>query len=364
MGLHLHRYKYLWAKCTRRETIINAWKKLRKGKTKRRKVKQIENDFDAWVDRMQEMMINTYPGGNPAKMFEAPKHKVKYVFEHGKIREIYRPGIIEQWVHHIVVQVLGPIIDKFSYKYSCGSMPKRGGVYGKNYLRKQIKINHGFRYFAKLDIRHFFNHIRIDIVIEKLYTFIEDDWFMFLLKRIFMHFKVGMPLGFYPSQWLANFVLSQMDFMITRSRPIAYIRYVDDMVICDNSKKRLHEIIFKIKHELGKLRLKLKSNFQVIKFIYFSKGRPIDFMGFVFKRRNVILRKRIIRGIVRMTNRIHSHNFISLSQARSILSRFGWFKHTDCKRFFNEDIKPLISIRSLKKIVRKSDTSPLLTFAS
>lgn len=271
IGLHLHRYKYLWAKCCMKETIINAWIKLRKGKTKRKRVKEVEENFEYWVNYVQEILINTRPGGNPDKMFTPPKHKVKLVFEHGKEREIYRPGIIEQWVHHVVIQVLGPIINKYSYKYSCGSMPNRGGVYGKKYLERQIKYHRGFKYYMKLDIRHFFKHVRISIVLHKLQTFIEDDWLIFLINRIFMHFKIGMPLGFYPSQWLANYILSPIDFMIVRSRPKAYIRYVDDMIICDNSKRRLRDIFYKIKRELGKLRLKVKSNYQIVRFYISSK---------------------------------------------------------------------------------------------
>lgn len=104
----LHTYKYLHRKCCERGVIVAAWKKLRKGKTTRREVIKIEADFDYYVDKMQTMIRNTRPGGDPDLQFWPEKHKARTVFEHGKEREIFCPTIWEQWVHHIVIQVLPP----------------------------------------------------------------------------------------------------------------------------------------------------------------------------------------------------------------------------------------------------------------
>lgn len=205
----LHTYKYLHRKCCERGVIVAAWKKLRKGKTTRREVIKIEADFDYYVDKMQTMIRNTRPRGDPDLQFWPEKHKARTVFEHGKEREIFCPTIWEQWVHHIVIQVLSPIVTRYAYKDSCGSMPKRGGVYGKR--RMERLIAKGFRYFAKLDIRHFFKSVRQDIVVGMLEELICDEWFIYLIRRIFWQFPRSLPLGFYPSQWLANFVLCPVE---------------------------------------------------------------------------------------------------------------------------------------------------------
>lgn len=65
----LRRYKYLWAKCQNRDVILAAWRKLRKGKTKRKEVQIIEADFDHYVDLMIETLKETRPGGDPEKKF-------------------------------------------------------------------------------------------------------------------------------------------------------------------------------------------------------------------------------------------------------------------------------------------------------
>lgn len=351
-------YKYLWKRCLDEEVIKKAWKKLRKGKTERDDVIRIDGNLDYYVKKMQEQLRNTRPGEveHPELAFCPPPHIPHTVFEHGKERTIFCPSIWEQWVHHIIVQVLGPIIIKHSYKYSCGSMPKRGSHYGKRKMERIIKK--GFRNFAKLDIRHFFNSIRIDVVIVSLSKIIDDDWFLYLIRLCFKHFQKGLPLGFYLSQWLANFILHEMDEAIIREDPDGFIRYMDDMTIADNSKKKLWKIIAIIRIELGKLRLKLKGNYAVAKFEYTKKngktiGRPVDFMGFVFHRNKTLLRKKILIRTTRFARRLSKVTHISRGQAQSMTSRAGWFRYTNTYNVWLEYIKPYVNIKALKKIISK-----------
>lgn len=359
MKSHLHKYKYLWRECTKREVVIAAWKKLRKGKTRRREVIKIEKDFDKNVDLMIETLQNTRPGGDPEKEFKPLKYEPKTVVEHGKERQIYCPKIWEQWVHHVIIQVLAPIVMRMSYPLSCGSMPKRGGVYGKRHLMRAIK-KMKFKYFIKLDIRHFFNNTRLDVIIHELKHYVEDDWFIYLVNRTFMYFKKGLPLGFYISQWLANFVLTRVDHFIARQNKAIYVRYMDDFVIGGYNKKQLHILIKMIELKLKTLKLRLKDNYQVIKFIFRNKknrkkmtGREIDFMGFLFDRSHVILRERIMLKATRFASRLSKLERICVKQAQGMISRLGWFKHTSTKIVYLDYIQEKISLASLKGIVRR-----------
>lgn len=351
-------YKYLWKKCLDENVIRNAWKKLRKGKTNRKDVIKIDADLDRYVGIMQESLRNTRPGEveHPELAFVAPKHIPHIVYENGKERIIYCPTIWEQWVHHIVVYVLAPIIMEHSYKYSCGSIPKRGSHYGKRQLERLIKK--GFRNFAKLDIRHFFNSIRLSVVIDSLREIIYDEWFIYLIGVIFAHFQKGLPLGFYLSQWLANFILRTLDQKIVDEKPAGFIRYVDDILIADDNKKKLRKILTIVKMELGRLRLKLKRNFQICKFWFVKKtgkiiGRCIDFMGFVFNRIATVLRKKIMIRSVRCAKRIGKCEKIAVGQALSMISRAGWFKHTNTRSVWENYIKPNVNIKKLKGIISR-----------
>jgi hypothetical protein len=301
-------------------------------------------------------MKETRPGGDPDKQFTPTIKTGRTIFEHGKERKTYSPNIWEQWVHHIVAQVLAPIITKHAYRYSCGSMPKRGSLYGKRHMERLIRK--GFRYFAKLDVRHFFDSVRLDIAIRELEELIDDSWFMYLLRRIFLQFRKGLPLGFYISQWLANFVLRRVDAAILAAAPGGYVRYMDDMVLTDNNKRKLHRIVGIMAKALGRLRLKLKGNRTVARFIYKKKdekttGRPIDFMGFLFTRKNTILRKSIMIRATRFARRLSRAAKVAPRQALSMVSRAGWFKHTDTRHVWNNYIKGKVNIRALKRIISR-----------
>lgn len=185
------------------------------------------------------------------------------------------PEIHEQWLHHIIVLILEPIITATAYPYSCGSFPKRGAHYGKRQIERWLLHDKkGTRCFAKLDIRHFYDNIRLKILMRELRIRIKDEWFLYIVELCLRGFNKGIPLGFYISQWLANYLLEPLDKLITEKLGLPkLLRYMDDIVIFASSKKVLHAAIAEIKQLLGqRFRLKLKDNYQVCKF-YFEKQR-------------------------------------------------------------------------------------------
>ena len=120
---------------------------------------------------------------------------------------------------------------------------------------------------------------------------IKDDWFLYIIGLCLQGFNKGIPLGFYISQWLANYLLEPLDRLITEVLGLPKLqRYMDDIVIFASSKKVLQRAIVEIRKMLGqRFRLKLKHNYQVCKF-YYEKGkrkigRALDFMGFIFYRK-------------------------------------------------------------------------------
>ena len=141
-----------------------------------------------------------------------------------------------------------------------------------------------------------------------------------------------------------------------KEHPDGYIRYMDDIVVSDDNKKKLRRILTVIKIELGKLQLKLKRNYQICKFWFVKKtgkviGRFIDFMGFVFKPFATVLRKKIMVRACRCAERISKVDKISGRQAQSMLSRCGYFTHTDTYHTWLERIKPKINVKQLKRVV-------------
>lgn len=359
-------YKYLYRKMLDEQTVRKAYKKLRKGKTKRKEIQFIDEHLDEEVAKMIEMIRNTRPGEveHPELAFVPCQRTPRYIREHGKIRRIYMPEIHEQWLHHIIVLILEPIITATAYPYSCGSFPKRGAHYGKRQMERWIKSGEGIRNFAKIDIRHFYDNIQVCILMRELRIRIKDDWFLYIVELCFRGIKKGIPLGFYISQWLANYLLEPLDRMITEKLGIKkFIRYMDDMTFFDNSKKKLHEAIVAIMQFLGRrFRLKLKHNYQVCKFDFVKKtgkriGRVIDFMGFVFFRSRTVIRKSIMLSATRLASKMNRAKEQLRGYYRkhieAMISYMGWFSCTDTYQCYEERIKPQVNIGNLKRIISK-----------
>lgn len=361
-------YKYLYRRMLDENIIRKAYKKLRKGKTKRIEIQKIDADLDNEVAAMRRMIENTKPPDVPVehpKLAYRPKRRTpKLIKEKGKLRKIFMPEIHEQWLHHIIVLILEPIITATAYPYSCGSFPKRGAHYGKKALLKIIRKGKNIRNFAKIDIRHFYDSIRLDVLMRELRIRIKDELFLYIVELCLQGFKKGIPLGFYISQWLANYLLEPLDRFITEKLGIKnLIRYMDDIVMGDNNKKKLHKAIAEIKQFIGRrFRLKLKKNYQVFKFSFQKKngkviGRVIDFMGFLFFRNRTTMRKAILLSATRLAKKLarakEAGRGYFKKHLEAMLSYIGWFSCTDTYDAYQDYIKLLIKVRQLKQIISK-----------
>lgn len=346
--------------------IREAFYKMRKGKTRRKELIKIEQNLNIEIRTMRKMIENTKPPDVPVEhpelVFKPVRHRVSRIMDAGKEREIYKPEIHELWLQHIIMLILGPIIQNRSYRYSCGSMPKRGGHYGKKVIEKWIR-NGEIRYFIKADIRHFYKNIQVKIVMRYLRRIIKDEWFLYIIELCFKWFRKGLPLGFYISQWLANYLLEPMDYAIAKVEK-HYVRYVDDIIIAGKNKKKLAKLLVRIRMCLGRwYRLKMKRNYQICKFDYTKKektvGRPIDFMGFVFYKNRTSFRKHTMVAATRIARKIYKRTQekkrIYLKDAKAMLSRLGWFSSTDTYDIYERRIKPFVKIKKLKKIISKED---------
>ena len=363
-------YKYLYQRMLDRDVIRLAYKKLRKGKTKRREIIAIDANFDAEVEAMREMILNTKPPGveveHPELAYKPHKRTPKIIYEHNKARKIFMPEIHEQWLHHIIVLVVEPIIVRTSYQFSCGSFPNRGAHKAKRQLERWIRAGKGIRHFAKIDIRHFYDSIRLRVLIKELSIRIKDEWFLYIIELCLKGFKKGIPLGFYISQWLANYLLEPLDYFITETLGFKImVRYMDDIVFMGDNKKKLHAAIIEIKKFLGRrFRLKLKRTFIVAKFIYHTKtgrtiGRRINYMGFLFDRDKTTVRKCIMLQATRLAARLsrkkQKNKRIYHRHVCAMVSYMGWFNWTDTYNCYLKWIKPYVNVGKLKRIISKLD---------
>lgn len=301
------------------EIMDEALNNASKGKTNRPDVKRIFKNVEWLKGKLREKILS----GSLVPL-KHKAHEINDGFTRKKriiIQPYFNVNRPEQWLQHIVVLTLKPLMLNGMYEFSCGSVPRRGVHYGKKYLEKFIKSNpKKIRYVLKLDIKKFYQNIPIDLLKERFQEKIKDEK---MLKLIFFILdsnvgfletgeiiRQGLPIGFYTSQWFANWFLQPLDHYTKEElKAPFYMRYMDDIVILGSNKKELHKIFKKIEEYLKTLRLRPKENWQVFLFDYTDKngirrGRPIDFMGFKFYRDKTTIRKSIFLRACRLARRI------------------------------------------------------------
>ena len=209
-----------------------------------------------------------------------------------------------------------------------------------------------------MDIRHFFDSIPHDRLKAKLKKTVHDEKMLELLFRIIDVTEVGIPLGFYTSQWLSNWYLQGLDHFIKEQLcAVHYMRYMDDMVVFGSNKRVLHRMRQAISDYLEmELGLELKANWQVFRFSYGNnQGRDLDFMGFRFYRNRTILRKSIMYKATRKARKISKKEKATILDARQMLSYLGWIDCTDTYLMYRKWIKPYVSFQQLKRKVSRYD---------
>jgi len=342
-------YNHLWEKFLSDENIELAIKNASKGKRNRKSVKRrLENPN--FKNEIRAYAMN----------FKNKHHTPKEIYDgiQRKKRKIIVPTFDEQVIHHMVVNILKPIFCRGMYEHSYGSIPKRGGYKGMLTVKKWIaKGGKDCKYVLKMDIKKYFDSIPHDIYLAKLRKIIHDDKFFAVVEEITNVTDKGIPLGFYTSQWTANWYLQGLDHYIKEELGAKYyIRYMDDMVIFGGNKRELHKMRKAIEEYLNQnLGLRLKENWQVFRFDYNGKYRDLDFMGFRFYRNKVTLRKSIMLKVSRKARKIYKTEKPSIYEVRQMLSYLGWITHTDTYGFYLEWIKPIVCIRKLKRRIKAHD---------
>ena len=350
-------YKNLYAKICERGNLELALDNA--SRRKKRIVKWCKEHRDKVIDKIQsELESETYH-------FRHHKPCIIYDGISRKKRTIITPDFNnEEIIHHAVIQILQPIIMKGMDVNCCASIPKRGCTYGKRKVEKFIRRNpKKCKYCLKMDIKQFFPSVNHTLLKNLICRKIKDGKFQRLLFTIIDNYEDaedrGIPLGYYTSQWLANWYLQDLDHLIREKLGADfYIRYMDDMVIFGANKRELHQMKDAIEEYLNnELDLELNSKWQVFRFNFeYQKingdvirgGVFLDFMGYRFYRNRTTLRKAIMLKAIRKAHKIHKGRatWYSASQMMSYLSKF---RETDTNNIYNRYIKGFVNIRELKQ---------------
>ena len=268
----------------------------------------------------------------------------------GKWRDLYCPTLRDHVVHHMAILASERVFTRGMYRFSCGNVIGRGTSDAVHAITRWCRNDMQWRYFVKLDIRHFFDSLTADQVMAALRKRIKDEQLLRIHEQI-LHSApvavppVAVPIGYYPSPWYANLVLEDMDHYITeqlykvrRGKRIPwvwhYIRFVDDMLLMGSSKRDLRKAVAAIQAWLhDHLGLELKTSWEIREIARYENGRivkgtgRIDFIGYSFDRTRTILRAGQYLSTRRLTHRMaksyqRTHR-LDPGQCRTLISKCG-----------------------------------------
>lgn len=311
----MKRKNNLFNKITDINNIIKAHFAARDGKAHNHQVQMVNADLYLYANKIRDMLLtNTW----------VPKEVVKKErFASGKKRvtvnvEYYPDRII----HHAIMQIIEPIFKTTYIKDTYQSIKGRGLHKGAKRVRSWLKYEEDTKFCLQVDIEKFYPSMKHS-VIKKYYRKKIKCKPTLQLLDILIDSDDGLPIGFYSSQSLGNFIVSYLDHYIKSLGAKFYIRYADDIVILHKSKEHLHFLRMKMqKFMKEKLELKMKGNYQVFPIA----KRGLDFLGYVFFRKYTLIRKSIA---TRMKRAFRKKPIRELGDISRIMSYLGWAKYAN-----------------------------------
>ena len=203
-----------------------------------------------------------------------------FVTTRPKHREIHAARYADRVVHHLILDALGPELDRRLSPASFACRKGKGTLAAVLALQAWMRrlTRHGGRavWALKLDVRSFFHSIDRELVWRQLQAPLRavaaqggvpfdlpgvvravlDDAPALtarrvgrpsLFERVPVHKRLGeqaegtgLPIGNLTSQWFANVALDPLDHFVQRHLGVsAYVRYMDDFILLDPDPSRL-----------------------------------------------------------------------------------------------------------------------------
>lgn len=159
--------------------LILAWRKARKGNTKKDYVIEFEKDtINNLYKLYEELKSQTY----------SPKPLKIFILCDPKTRVISKSAFRDRIVHHAICNIIEPIFDRIFIYDSCANRIGKGNLFAlqrfDNFKRK-ITNNLKFEAFClKADIKHYFNEINHNILIKIIERKINDKDTINLIQKI------------------------------------------------------------------------------------------------------------------------------------------------------------------------------------
>lgn len=262
------------------DNLYKAWYKAKKGKTYKKEVIAYTNKLHKNLRNLQRQLFT----GNVS----VGTYHYFYVYEPKK-RNISAATFSERVLHHALMNVCHQYFEKHLIYHSYATRKNKGTYAALDKAKLNVKK---YKYFAKLDIRKFFDSIDHVVLKRKLHNIFKDNVLISVFYKIIdsYHTKLGkgIPIGNLTSQYFANHFLSSADhYLLEKIQIPAYIRYMDDMLLFENDKNILKQ---KVREFTMYIKDNLLLDFKIININNCNNGVP--FLGYKLYPNTVQLNKR------------------------------------------------------------------------
>jgi len=344
-------YNNLFNKICTFQNLHLAYLKARKCKRYRNDILKFSYNLEENLLKLQEELSNqTYCHGGYRQ----------FIVCDAKKRCIKAAPFRDRVVHHAVCNIIEPIFNKrFIYdSYACRE--EKGTHKAIKRLERFIKslsnsageraLNE-INYVLQCDISKYFASINHKILLEIIKKKISDKKVIWLIEEIVnspyhrlrratgqanyeKEAGEGIPIGNLTSQLFANIYLNELDqFVKHKLRIKYYIRYMDDFLILDRSKIKLHQIKKAIQEFLQD---RLILEFHPRKANIFPIEKGIDFLGYQIYDTHRLLRKSTVKRFIkrtRMYQKMLNKGLLSKEKFNNSLQSWAAYaKHADSWR--------------------------------
>lgn len=264
--------------------------------------------------------------------------KAKHDGDSGKIRKISVQHIWQLLYDHVAVMAMREL-NKLMGEHQVSGRRGMGGSYGQRLVRKWVQRSKKRVYFAKLDIRHYYESVNTERLMTWVERHVKNPRLMWLIRTLTATGESGLNIGSYLSHFLANLYLSDVwHFAMQQTDGVKHaLFYMDDLLLIGSNKRKLSKAVYAIIERIELTKgLQVKPNWFIRAC---STERPIDIMGIRFSPRRQTIRKRIFRrarrAFLRLARFMRHHAKASIKLARRVVSYNGWFSRTNCKTFIS-----------------------------
>lgn len=325
----MKRYGNLWEKVCDRANIELAADNAIKGKVMTKERRAFLDNRASLLDDLQASLQNeTY-------RFSFLKYFTVYEPKERKIH--HSPFYPDKILHHCVMNVVQPLFMEKMTADTYGSIKGRGVTMAADRLKKVLR-EHPDWYYLQIDCRKFYQSIDHEVCKQAVRRVIKCPKTLQMLDAIIDVHSEGLAIGVYPSQYLANLVLSKIDHWAKEVlRTPHYFRYMDDIVMVLPDKASAHDALERITEQLTELKLTVKENARIAPVMV-----GIEFIGYKFYPTHTLLRKRIKERMQKTVRQLVKKGADDILFKQKTASHFGWCKHADCRNLLRTTLQDKI----------------------